>query len=239
MRFAALLALPLAACSYASSSEITGTPVAATGIGDGRSFAAADFSKVELRGADDIDVRVGTGFSVRAEGPADELDTLEIVRDGEELKVGRKHGFSWGRSTRVKIFVTMPRIAAATVAGSGDMTVDRAEGGAFAGSIAGSGDLAVAKLAVDQARLEIAGSGGLTAAGTARALDVSVAGSGDVSASGLKASSASVSIMGSGSVAAAVEGPAKVTIMGSGDAALGPKARCNTTRTGSGSVTCG
>lgn len=240
MRLVALLALPLAACSYASSSEMTGTKIAASGSGATRSYAVDDFSKVQLRGSDDVDVRVGTGFSVRAEGPSEELDKLEIVRDGDQLKVGRKSqsGISWGSHAKVKVYVTMPRIAAASVAGSGDMAIDRAEGSSFDASVAGSGDLAVAALAVDRASLNIAGSGGLSAAGTTRTLNVSIAGSGDVSARGLKAASASVSIMGSGNLAAAVEGPAKVTIMGSGDAALGPKAQCTTTKMGSGSVTC-
>ncbi len=235
--------LPLAACGNFSGDFGGGddkTPgVAGTGSGNARSYAVADFTRVALRGPDDVDVRVGSGFSVRAEGDAKVLEKLKIEKVGETLKVGRVRGFSWGSDKGAKIYVTMPRIMAAALAGSGDLTVDRAESARFTADLAGSGDLTVSTIAAQSADLSIAGSGGLHAGGTADALKVDIAGSGDVDASGLTATRANVSIAGSGSVTAIVNGPAKVSIMGSGDVDLGPKARCETSKMGSGTVRCG
>lgn len=235
--FAALL--PLAACGNFGGDEDAG--VQPTGSGGSRSFAVSDFTEVNLAGPDDVDVRVGSGFSVRAEGDEDQLARLKIERVGDQLKVGRirRAGINWSSGKGVTVYVTMPRITGAELAGSGNLSVDRADGADFHGGLAGSGNLSIGALAVRDARLSIAGSGTLKAAGIAEALKVDIAGSGAVAAPELAARSASVSIAGSGGVRARVDGPAKVTIMGSGDVDLGDRARCSVTKMGSGSVRCG
>lgn len=230
--------LPLAACGNSISFDgDDGTAIAAQGSGTTRTFAASDFDRVELRGSDDVAVRVGPAFSVRAEGTPAILDRLKITRDGRTLKIGRQKGVY--REGTVRILVTLPRIAAAAISGSGDMSVDRVTGGGFDASVAGSGDLTLPSLRVEQLALSLAGSGDVTAAGMARALRVNIAGSGDLSARALVASGADVNVVGSGSVAATVRGQATVTSMGSGDVDLGSAARCSVTKMGSGTVRCG
>ena len=234
------LLIPLSACSFSSSSDAKGTAIPAQGSGAARTFQVADFTGIALRGSDDIDVRVGTGFSVRAEGASEDLDKLRIGRDGTMLDVGRKPntGMNWGKGGKVRVFVTLPRLVEADVAGSGNMTVDRIEGGAFAGGIAGSGNLRIAALQVENADFSIAGSGDAIAAGTAKALKIEIAGSGSVDGSKLRAQSASVEIVGSGDATAVVDGSAKVDMIGSGDVDLGPNARCTVSKMGSGTVRC-
>ena len=241
MKYLALgLIIPLAACSFSWSGDDDGAGASPSGTGTTRTYMVSDFSTIDLRGASDVDVRVGTGFSVRAQGPAEALDRLTIERDGDTLEIGRRKGvnLNWGRSGKVKVFVTLPRLAAAAISGSGDMTVDRVEGTRFAADVAGSGSLGVAAVRVDDLAVSIAGSGSVSAAGSARALAVEIAGSGDVDAAGLKARSARVEIAGSGSVRAVVDGPATVDMMGSGDVDLGSAARCTVSKMGSGSVRC-
>ena len=238
---ALIAALPLAACSYHSDDD-SKPGVAGSGTGTSRSFAVADFTGVDLRGSDDVDVRVGTGFSVRAEGPSAELDKLKIEKIGDTLRVGRVNGsgFHWGSSHKgVTIYVTMPRIVEAAIAGSGDMTVDRVDGQSFKGETAGSGDLDVASLNVQSGDFSIAGSGGMKLKGSSKHLKIAIAGSGDVDAGGVKAEGADVSVAGSGGVRADVTGPARVSVMGSGDIDLGSGAKCTTTKMGSGDVHCG
>lgn len=234
--------LMMAGVLGACSARETGDEVAASGGGTSRTYAARDFTGLLLKGGDDVDVRVGTGFSVRAEGPGGELDTLRIARDGDTLVIGRRQRTLIGWSSRkdaVKVYVTMPRLAAATLAGSGTMAVDRIEGGSFEGTLAGSGDLNIAALATDAATLSIAGSGDVHAGGAIKQLRVSIAGSGSLDAAGLKAQSAEVSIAGSGDVRASVAGDAKVNMIGSGDVTLGASARCRVSKLGSGTVQCG
>ena len=242
MNFLALgLIIPLAACSFSWNDDKEGSGVAAAGSGTTRTFQVSDFDQIDLRGSDDVDVRVGTGFSIRAEGPSEQLDRLRIERDGDTLDIGRKNGkgFGWNKGANVKVYVTLPRLTEANVSGSGNMAVDRVEGSAFEGGIAGSGNLTIAAVQVESAKFSIAGSGTARASGSARDLSVEIAGSGNVEASKLQAKSAKVEIAGSGSVRAVVDGPAEVDMMGSGDVDLGPRSRCTTSKMGSGSVRCG
>ena len=228
------LALALGGCA-AEAQGSDGSSAAAT-----RSFAFSDFTGVDLRGSDDVDVKIAPEFTVRAEGPQKVLDRLVIERVGDTLRITRKRspGWNWnGQSAR--IYITMPRIARAALSGSGDMRVGRAQGTSFAASVSGSGDMLIDALETRSATFSIAGSGDIAAAGRADSLDINIAGSGDVSASELKAARASVSIAGSGAVTALVSGPATVAIMGSGDVDLGPDAICTTSKAGSGDVRCG
>lgn len=237
----AALALPLVACTINTGGDDDGAPgVPAQGGGGTRTYQVADFTEVELRGADDVDIRVGPGFSVRADGDAAVLDHLKISKVGNAIRIGRVRtsGWSWNGSN-AKIAITMPALAATAVAGSGDVTVDRIQGRSFKGENAGSGSLRIGQLQVDDATFDLAGSGDVKVAGQAKAFAVNIAGSGDVDAGGLKAERADVSIAGSGGVRAQVNGPAKVSVMGSGEVDLGGAARCQVSKMGSGSVRCG
>ena len=73
---------------------------------------------IDLRGSDDVDVRVGTGFSVRAEGPRGRArPAARSTRDGDTLRrrpQDRGASFELEQAApSVKIFVTMPRLAGA------------------------------------------------------------------------------------------------------------------------------
>jgi hypothetical protein len=242
MRRVVLIALlPLIACSQPSegSNATAAAPVA--GPGTSRIYDLAGFTGVALRGSDDVDVRVGSGFSVRAQGPAKQLDLLSITRDGDMLRVDRKptNGLHWGDSGPVKVFVTMPRIVAADLIGSGNLAIDHVDGQRFRLGSRGSGDVAIGTLGVEAADLTLAGSGALHANGKVRHLSLTVAGSGDVEAEGLQADVATVSATGTGDVRAVVTGTAQVSATGTGDVDLGGQARCTTRKTGTGDVHCG
>jgi len=236
----ALALLPLMATGACHASwEKEGKTAPSSGTGTSRTFTASGFTKIDLRGPDDIDVKNGTQFAVTAEGDAATLDKLEVqVVDGT-LRVGRKdrNGFSVSSDRGVKIHVTLPSLDAASVSGSGNMTVDKAQGD-FSGSIAGSGNLSIAALAAKDATLSIAGSGDMDIAGSGAKLSVSIAGSGDVDASKYTATGADVSIAGSGSLKGVVKGDASVSLIGSGDVELSGGAKCSVHSLGSGEARC-
>jgi hypothetical protein len=214
----------------------------ASGPAGSRSYAVADFNRVALRGADDVKVRVGDRFSVSATGPGDVLDQLDVeVKDGE-LRLGRKRngfGMSLGGPRGHAVFtVTLPRLTAAALAGSGDMDVDKVDVPSFSGEVAGSGNLRVGALRADAAKFDIAGSGNTVVGGAARAIDVSIAGSGDMDAAGLKAARAKISIAGAGNVRAGVAEDADISIVGSGDVEIIGSAKCRVSKLGSGNVRC-
>lgn len=237
MLMIAAMLLPLAACQ--SNWEKKGQTAEAAGTGATRSFAASGFTGVDLRGPDDIDVKTGASFSVTAEGEAKVLDQLDIrVVDGS-LRVGRKdRKGDWLHGDRgAKIHVVMPRLTTASVGGSGNLTIDKAEGD-FGGAVAGSGNLTVGALAGGATELSVAGSGDLSIGGNAKALRVSIVGSGDVDAKKLTAERADVSVAGSGTLRGVVKGQASVSIVGSGDVELTGGAQCSVNRVGSGEAHC-
>ena len=232
----ALLLPASAACQ--SKWEKDGTSIASSGSGATRSYAASGFTGVDLRGSDDIDVKIGSNFSVSAEGDPKVLDQLEIqVVDGV-LRVGRKENTGWFDNDKgAKVHVVMPRLSMAGVRGSGNLSVERAEGDVSA-VIAGSGNLVIADLRGGATDLSVAGSGDLSASGTTTRLTASIAGSGDINAGGLTASSAEVSVAGSGNVKGVVKGGAAVSIVGSGDVELTGGAKCSISAVGSGEAHC-
>lgn len=214
---------------------------AAAGPGE-LTYAVAPFGEISTVGPQDVVVTLGDGYSVRSEGSPDALGRLEAVVEGGKLTIRPKNAFggsfAWGRVSDATFYVTLPKLAAVSLAGSGDVRVDRIDGERFEGSVAGPGELAIAAMQVERADFSIAGPGDLVAAGTARETHVSIAGSGEVRATGLRSRTASVSMAGSGDVALSVEEDARVSIMGSGDVDIAGPARCTVSRMGSGDVRC-
>ena len=252
-----LAALVLTACGGARAERVE-----LSGRQDSRAYRLGGFESVSLEGPDRVIVRVGGAAGVSAAGDSAVLDQLEVRVERGALKIGRKRN-GWtsvnGDRERAVITVTVPRLAAAAVAGSGEMTVDRVAGGSFAAAVsgsgdlrvdevrgdalsaavAGSGDLTVARAAVRRAELSMAGSGDLRVAGTAGTVAASIAGSGDIDASGLQGATGQVSIAGSGNAAIRAQDAAQVSIVGSGNALVHGTANCQVSKLGSGGARCG
>lgn len=240
MRSMALVLLSLTAAIVAQpgmAEEIVGQQQ-----GPATVYRVDRFDSIGLATAATVEVRVGPNWSVQATGPAEALAALRVEREGDTLQLRPRDG--WRASQRdldrkVRILVTMPRLAGASVAGSGQMIVDRASGPLVRTSVSGSGSLAFGTVAVDELVASIAGSGSITASGTAARLKVRNSGSGNFRGSGLRVADASVSAAGSGSVRTIVQGPATVSLAGSGVVDLGQGAQCSVKNAGSGRVICG
>ncbi|HEX9947660.1 MAG TPA: head GIN domain-containing protein [Allosphingosinicella sp.] len=236
MRGAILIpVLMLGACSMGEASESGGQRAS-------RDFQVGSFDKISLAGSPNVVVAVGGAPSVRAEGDSALIEKLDIRVENGTLRIGYKKGnwsFGWSRDRGpVTIRVSAPTLTGAEVAGSGDMKIDKVEGGDFAGEIAGSGEIAIAGLRARNASFSIAGSGGVTATGTADTADFDIAGSGDVRAGGLQVKRAKVSIAGSGNVETKAMETADISIMGSGDVVVTGPAKCTISKMGSGDVRC-
>lgn len=231
MRWILAATLGLAACSAGDEGGSDVPP---------RNDAALrDFIGVTLSSDDRVEIVSGQSFAVQVEGNEAARDGLDIRRDGDMLKIGRKKSNFWGKDDDgARIHITMPTIAAAVLAGSGDISIDRT-GEDFAATLSGSGDMTIGQLRGDRAALTVAGTGTIAAAGAVRHLTLSVAGTGDIDAKQVKASEATVSIAGTGDVSADINGPAEVSLVGAGSATLGRDARCVVNRVGTGTVDCG
>lgn len=207
-----------------------------------RDFGLSGFTGVRVAGPDDVTIRRGDVFSITATGPRDVIDELDIRVDGDTLAIGRKReGFSVGRAggEDVDIRITMPRLTALRLTGSGKIDADAVEGEAVEAAVTGSGDLRIGKLTAKRAAVTLAGSGDVDIdGGTAGEADYEVTGSGSIDADALAVTTLGISITGSGDVEAQATGAADVHVLGSGDATVTGGAKCTTRTTGSGTATC-
>ncbi|OWK30780.1 head GIN domain-containing protein [Sphingomonas mucosissima] len=233
-----LLTFAGALCATAAQAdEITGER-----DGEALVYRVGGFDSVGLGIPASVDIRVGPDWSVRASGPANALAELRVERDGRSLQLRPRNGWrntNASLARQVRVIITMPQLASASIGGSGRMAVDRVTGESLRASVGGSGSLALGTVAVDNLAVSIGGSGEVTAAGRAAQLTVKNSGSGRFAAPDLRASGATVSAAGSGQVRAVVDGPATVSLAGSGMVDLGRGAKCTVRRAGSGRVICG
>lgn len=209
-----------------------------------RNYQVGNFDQIEVAGPYDVDVRTGSAVSVAGRGGSNLLDKTVVEVKGNKLVIHPQehHGmfhWGWGVNGKASFTVTVPNLSGATIAGSGDIKVDKVSGNAFEGTVAGSGGLNVGSVDVQTLKLAIAGSGGAKAgSGRAQQTKLDIAGSGDIDAKGVQSQSADVSIAGSGSVSAHATGTADVSIMGSGDVDVSGGAKCSVSKAGSGNVRC-
>ena len=206
-----------------------------------RNYQVGEFDRIELSGPYSATVRTGAGISVRARGNQKAIDNLEVVVEDGALVIRskKKMSFSWGKSGKVALDVTVPALRGAEIAGSGDMRIDRVAGDSFDAGIAGSGNLTVSNVEVNRLKMAIGGSGNAKAAGgRARSVEYSISGSGGIDAKGVTAETASVSIAGSGNVDGQATGTASVNISGSGNVGLTGGAKCTVSKAGSGNARC-
>ncbi len=230
-----LSALALSACGFSANAQQGAGPRTA------QTFDVGDFRAISAAGAHDVIVTTGGAPSVRAEGPQKGIERLDIRVEDGTLKIGtRKNATgSWsGNGGKIVVYVTAPRVEAAALAGSGDLSIDRAESDSFKASLAGSGDLKIAALRAGDADFSLAGSGDMEVAGGVGSAKMSLAGSGGMKLGSLQARQAKMSIAGSGGIRANVTEAADVSVAGSGSVKLTGGARCAISKRGSGSVNC-
>lgn len=208
-----------------------------------RNYQVGAFDRLEVAGPYEVTVTTGSAPSVRANGGEKSIERMVVEVKGNTLTIHPKKrsgmSFGWSRSHPVKLTVTVPKLSAAEIAGSGTISVNKVSGDSFEAGVAGSGDLRLGEVDVKRLKASIAGSGEINAGkGRAGAAEYEIAGSGDIDAAGLVAETAAVSIAGSGNIAANATGTAKVDIAGSGDVRMTGGAQCRVSKAGSGNVDC-
>ncbi|MEO8454802.1 MAG: head GIN domain-containing protein [Sphingomicrobium sp.] len=208
-----------------------------------RNYQVGNFQVIEVAGPYDVQVRTGSNPSVSARGSEKLLERTVVEVRGDKLIIHpREHNgwfhFGWSTRGEASFTITVPMLNGATIAGSGDVQVDRVQGDHFEGKVAGSGGIVVGNMDVQSLKLAIAGSGGVKGAGKAKSAVYEIAGSGGIDGQGILAEQAKISIAGSGDVKAHASGTADVSIMGSGDVDVSGGAKCNVSKAGSGNVRC-
>ncbi len=165
-----------------------------------KTYDMSGFDSITIAGVYELDVRVGSDFSVALSGPAYEMDRVEVsVKDGALVLDQRKRskgGKNRNHRDGVEAVITLPSLTGLNVSGVVD------------GKIAG--------VDADQFKVKISGVGDVSIGGECGALEANLSGVGELNAKELVCRSADVSVSGVGSatVFASEEADARVSGMG-------------------------
>ncbi|MGB8213673.1 MAG: head GIN domain-containing protein [Anaerolineales bacterium] len=184
--------------------------------------AVSGFTSVTLAGIGDVYLTQGDIESVRIEAEDNLIPYFETAVQGDTLMIGIKDQYasiSLLPTQPVKFYVTLPKVTAITLAGSGNIFAGTLQTSDFDIALLGSGNIAAGSLAAANLDIHLNGSGNITL-GTVSAdvVTENVAGSGDIQVDTLAARTVTTKTTGSGNISIG----GKVTdqsavILGSGD----------------------
>ena len=193
------------------SSGVQGSGVRATEV---RTLPA--FTAVDLTGSNNVTVHVGGAQTVTVHGDDNLIRYVTTTVQDGTLAVSQSRSFSTRSPMSVEI--TVPALDAATLSGSGVLTV--------------------AGVAADHFTVRAPGSGVLAVTGTATTLDATLSGTGDLRLDGLAAHDATVSVPGTGRLLVNASHSLDATVSGVGSIVYsGSPAEVTKDVTGTGSIT--
>jgi hypothetical protein len=217
---------------------------AAPALADARDFRVGGFDRVVSSGPWQVRIHTGRGAAMHADGPRDLLERMQVDVAGGELRLDTKpgswsSGLSFGLHSKTVIDIEVPMIAALTLNGPGDASIDRIKTPRFAARLSGPGNLAVAAIETQEVALDLSGPGRIALEGRAGRASVRVSGTGSVEGRGLTVGDADVRLSGVGNIALTAFGNVTGSMSGIGSIRIGGRPRCAITRSGIGSVKCG
>jgi hypothetical protein len=162
------------------------------------------FTSVTLDGIGNVYISQGPIESVRIEAENNLIPYFDTSVQGSTLKIGLKDqymGISMLPTHPVKFYVTLPRIDAVRLAGSGDIFAAQVQAGAFAISLLGSGNISIDALTASNLDTQLSGSGKVSLGiVSASQVTANIAGSGDIKVDTLTADRISSRTSGSGNI---------------------------------------
>jgi hypothetical protein len=172
------------------------------------------FTQIETNGAYDLIVSQGPQSDLKITGDDNIITAVKLTNEGDKLVIGMEDDYT--SSNKLRIEVTMPKVAGI--------------------AINGSGTAKVAKIQGDNLALAINGSGEMDVDGAVEALDISISGSAEIDASDLRAADVQTSISGSGSIQTSAEKTLSASISGSGEIRYKGQPKVSKSIAGSGEV---
>jgi hypothetical protein len=173
-----------------SSSTTEGSGVAAT-----QTRALTAFDSVELAGANNVVIRVGTEQSVVVRADDNLLNRVTTDVKSGTLVIGNTSG-TFTTNTPMSVAVTVP-------------SLNRL-------ALTGSGNILVRGIRTESLTVTLSGSGNLIGQGTATSLDVTVNGFGNARLTGLAASDVHAVVSGSGNIFVTATKSLDASVPGSG-----------------------
>lgn len=208
-----------------------------------RSFSVSDFERIRAEGPFAIIVESGRGTTARAIGAPDAIDQIDIQVQGRMLIIrpnrSRWTGWSNKASPAATIRITVPSLKAASMSGSGSMTIAKLRTAQAKLWFDGSGSMSVDAVEADRLDVTVQGSSQMKLAGKAAQAFVQGVGPTSIDAAALKTRDLQLTWQSSGNVTISADRTAKVTTAGSGNVTVVGKPACTVNAVGSGTVSCG
>ena len=208
-----------------------------------RRYTVTDFDRIKVDGPFQVALTTGRPSSAVASGSNSAIERVSIDVQGRTLRV-RANRSAWGGypgegAGPVRIELSTHSLRAASLAGSGGPSIDKARTMQFDASVSGSGQIAIGAIDADTLALALLGSGKIIVSGKAKSLRAAIQGAGDLDAEALSVEDAQIIASTSGSIAVAVRRAATVTSTGQGDTRIIGSPACTVRSSGSGLVLCG
>lgn len=175
-----------------------------------------NFESVSVGGNFDVILINGEEGKLTIKGEENILPYIETEVRGNTLKIRVKENVSIKTSKRLLVTVPFNEIDGVSLAGSGNVNVEKTiKSNKVSFSVGGSGNI-IAKVNATKVTCSIGGSGDIKLQGNTETLKCSIAGSGTIKGYKLKSNTVSASIAGSGDVYTTVSGKIKASVVGSG-----------------------
>ncbi|WP_411816045.1 head GIN domain-containing protein [Hyphococcus sp. DH-69] len=176
---------------------VIGTPHAWAQDEVTKSYDLAGFDMIDIAGVYELEVEVGSPFSITLTGPKREMSLAKVsVRDGV-LYLDREKEDQGIHRDGIDAVITLPNLKALEVSG------------VVAGEISG--------VDVDQFNLDLSGVGDLKVSGQCSALEAKVSGVGDLNAEDLQCGEVTVKVSGVGSASVYARQSVDARVTGMGD----------------------
>jgi hypothetical protein len=209
-----------------------------------RSFIVTDFDSIRVEAPIAVAVATRRGVTARGEGDAAMLDRIELRVSGRILTVRLKASpfegsHDNGSGAPLRLFLTVPALRSAQLAGSGMLAVQGMRGERAEIVAAGSGSLVVTDIASGTLAVGQMGAGQLRLSGKAGTAIMRLTGSGEVNATGLDVADLDITAEGSGTAQALATRSARIVAIGPANIQVDGQPACTVRHAGSGTVMCG
>lgn len=213
-----------------------GLPLQGSGQRVSQDRSVPSFTRLQADGPFEVTVRPGTARRVQVRAD-DNLQTLVDTHvENDTLVIAPTRQTGWYSREKIQVTVETPALAAASLRGSGRLSLERLQGGPFALALSGSGEIRLADARLTRLNVQLAGSGDIWLQGQADEARYELAGSGGVHADPLRARQLSVSVAGSGDAVVRAQDTLTVQIAGSGNVRYAGTPRVRQQVAGSGRV---
>ncbi len=182
--------------------------------------SATGYTAVHSAGAFDVDISYGSSNSITIEADENLLPYIETEVNGNKLIIKNKKGYSLNSKNKMKVSVSLTKMTAVQLSGSGNIKGS----GAFSNDgeteigIAGSGDIDLSFGDIKSLEVKVSGSGNMHLKGkSTEKINVGVSGSGNVEAYEVSANEVTARISGSGNVNVTASKSIDASISGSGN----------------------